>query len=377
MKVTRRDVVMVIILVLACGALHFVDLRPPVSRYAGTKEKARVISVDNHALMLQGLVRQGSQLLEVEILSGKHKWERFKACNQVRAQMDLDKIFEPGDTILVAVPDNASQETSTLNAQDYYRTNYTFLLFGLFALLLIAFGGLTGFNALLSFVFSCLVIWKLAVPLSLAGHSALLISFLAVALLSAVIILLVAGLSWKGFAALCGAMLGVLTSCVLAWYFTHLFKINGATMPYSQALLYSGYEYLNLPEIFIGAIFLSSSGAVMDLAMDVASGLEEISMKRPGIPVTELLGSGLRIGRSVVGTMTTTLLLAYSGGYITLMMAFVAQGVSALDFINNPLVASEIVKTLVGSFGLVTVAPFTALIGAFIFGGRKKAKSGK
>ena len=109
----------------------------------------------------------------------------------------------------------------------------------------------------------------------------------------------------------------------------------------------------------------------MDLAMDVASSSEELARKNPGMSVKELMFSGFRIGRSVVGTMTTTLLLAYSGGYITLMMAFAAQGVEPADFINNPHVASEVVKTLVGSFGLVLVAPFTAIAGAFLFGAKK------
>lgn len=145
-------------------------------------------------------------------------------------------------------------------------------------------------------------------------------------------------------------------------------------MPYSQTLLNSGYPNLNLSEIFIGAIFLSSSGAVMDLAMDVASGIEEIDRRRGGLSAKELFQSGIRIGRSVVGTMTTTLLLAYSGGYLTLLMMFAAQGTPVLDFMNNPLVAAELVKTLIGSFSLVLVAPLTALIAGMLFGKKNLKK---
>ena len=105
----------------------------------------------------------------------------------------------------------------------------------------------------------------------------------------------------------------------------------------------------------------------MDLGMDVAAGMEEIVYHKPDISRKELVRSGIRIGQSVVGTMTTTLLLAYSGGYLTLMMTFAAQGTSPVDFINNPYVASEAVKTLIGSFALVLVAPFTALAGGVIY----------
>ena len=110
----------------------------------------------------------------------------------------------------------------------------------------------------------------------------------------------------------------------------------------------------------------------MDLAMDIASGVEELALHNPDLPGKELVKSGFRIGRSVVGTMTTTLLLAYSGGYITLLMMFSAQGTPVLEFLNSSLVASELVKTLIGSFSLVLVAPFTALISGWIFV-RKKA----
>ena len=361
-------------LVMIAFSLLLVFISPPDKKdTVGTKEKARVVSVDNSEVIRNGFLCYGSQTLQIEVLTGKHKGKVFRAANILRMQMDLDKLFEVGDTVLAAMMHDADPERDTINAQDHYRIEWTILLFALFGLLLLIFAGWTGFNALLSFVFSCLVVWKAVIPLCLAGVNALLVTFLAVLLLSFVIIILIAGFTRKGFTALAGSILGVLASCITGWIFTYLFKINGAVMHYSQSLFNSGYSHLNLSEIFIGAIFLSSSGAVMDLAMDVASGIEEVDRRRSGLSAKELFKSGLRIGRSVVGTMTTTLLLAYSGGYLTLMMTFAAQGTSPIDFINNPYVASEAVKTLVGSFGLVLVAPFTAAVGALIFSKKTQA----
>jgi uncharacterized membrane protein len=111
---------------------------------------------------------------------------------------------------------------------------------------------------------------------------------------------------------------------------------------------------------------LASSGAMMDLAMDIASAVDELAIHNPQLSSRQLIASGLRIGRSVVGTMTTTLLLAYSGGFLTLLMMFFAQDTSIEDVLNNPLVASEAVKTLIGSFSLVLVAPLTALTSGVI-----------
>jgi uncharacterized membrane protein len=99
--------------------------------------------------------------------------------------------------------------------------------------------------------------------------------------------------------------------------------------------------------------------------------MHEVVSKREDISRLEAIGSGFRVGRAVVGTMTTTLLLAYSGGYITLLMAFMAQGVPLSNLFNLIYVAAEVLKTVVGSFGLVMVAPFTAIVGGFVLCGKR------
>jgi uncharacterized membrane protein len=104
----------------------------------------------------------------------------------------------------------------------------------------------------------------------------------------------------------------------------------------------------------------------MDLAMDIASASEEVYLHSPSISRSRLMRSGFSVGRSIIGTMTTTLVLAYSGSYLSLMMYFVGQGTPLVDILNLKYVASEILTTLVGSFGLVTVAPFTAVAAALI-----------
>lgn len=221
-------------------------------------------------------------------------------------------------------------------------------------------------KALLTFVFSCSVIWQLLVPLCLKGYNPIWISLIAVCFLCAVIIFAIAGFGMKGWTAFLGSFLGVLSSCAMAKLFTALLHVNGNVMSRSQALFFAGYEYLNMTDLFIGSLFLASSGAVMDLAMDVSAGMRELVYHKPGIGRRELLASGLRIGKSVVGTMSTTLLLAYAGGYLTLMMSFQAEGVMMEDILNYPYVVPEIVKTLVGSIGLVLVAPLTALVGCWL-----------
>ena len=363
-----RNAIPVIVLAVLCVAMSFIPPATNLAHDAGSFVRARVLETDNSQLTLTGLVEYGTQNLKVEMLEGPAKGGVFTAANELRAQLDVDKKFVPGDTITVTWPEGGAKEGDTLVARDHWRLGWAFLLFAGFALLLIAFGGWTGAKALFSFVFSCFAVWKLLIPLCLEGWSASWISFATVSVLTGVIMYLVAGATRKGLAAFFGAMLGVGASLVLAHFFARVMHVDGATMPYVQSLIYSGFADLNMADIFVGAVILASSGAVMDLAMDIAAGMAEVRRHIPNLPLFELFRSGLRIGRSVVGTMTTTLLLAYSGGYLTLLMVFAAQGTHPLDFINSTLVSAELVKTLVGSFGLVLVAPFTALMGAVFLG---------
>ena len=145
-------------------------------------------------------------------------------------------------------------------------------------------------------------------------------------------------------------------------------------MPDSESLLYSGFQHLNLTAIFTSSIFIGASGAMMDLSVDITSAIQEVVEKKPDISWKEAAKSGMNVGRAAMGTMTTTLLLAYSRGYITLMMVFMAQGTPVDHILNYKYVAAEVLDTIAGSFGLVTVAPFTALVGGLFLTVRKEKK---
>ena len=353
-----RRALPIVVLAAACAGLWFQPGPRRLADQGGETSRAEVVAVDDSGLQVHGLIEFGTQKLKVRLPDGSVR----EAHNEIRAQMELDKKFKAGDTALVVLGEEP------LIARDHWRGGWMSVLFGAFAVLLLAFGGWTGAKALFSFVFSCFAVWKLLIPLCLSGWPAGWTSFAVVSVLTAVIMYLVAGWTKKGLAAFVGAMLGVVASLGLADFFAAVMHVNGATMPFVQTLLYSGYVDLDLADVFTGAIILASSGAVMDLAMDIASATEEVARHNPDLSRRELLLPGLRVGRSVVGTMTTTLLLAYSGGYLTLLMVFAAQGTHPADFINSTLVSAEIVKTLVGSFGLVLVAPFTAAVAAVAYG---------
>ena len=232
---------------------------------------------------------------------------------------------------------------------------------GAFLLLLLLFAVATGVRAILSFADTVLLLWKVLILGLLKGWNPIYVSLGIVVVLTCLVLSLIYGLDRRCLAAVSGATLAILVTAVLGYFFTDLFQIHGAVMESSESLLYAGYQHLDLTKIFVASIFLGSSGAVMDLAVDICSAVYEVVEKKPDIRAKEAILSGFAVGRAACGSTTTTLLLAYSGSFIALLMVFMAQGTPVALMLNYKYVAAEIVHTIVGSFGLVTVAPLTAI----------------
>lgn len=332
---------------------------------------AKVLETDNSSIIDTGLVRSGEQRCELQILNGKFKGRQTQGVNMLNGSLEQDKLFAQGDRAQVVVSYH-EDEILMVTMIDHDRIPAEILMGAVFVLFLILFAGRTGVRAVLSFIMTVLAIWKILVPFYLKGYNPIWIGLLFTLILSLLIIALVYGFDRRCASAVSGTFLGVLVTCILGAIFTDLFQIHGAVMSSSESLLYAGYQDLNLTRIFMASIFIGASGALMDLSVDITSAIHEIVEKRPDIGWKEAVKSGMNIGRAAMGTMTTTLLLAYSGGYIALLMVFMAQGTPLVNILNYKYVAAEMIHTVIGSFGLVTVAPFTALCAGVLLTKRSK-----
>jgi uncharacterized membrane protein len=371
MSALRREWLFSLIIAGICIGLTFVDVAHIPRAPGGLRCRGLITAADNSLVRVNLIVKTGPQFLTVRLLDGPHKGQVVPVVNMLTGKMELDEFYEGGKVILVEyhAPDG---KPANAIARGYYRLQLQFVLIVLFCLLLLAVAGVTGLKAALSFVFSAMVLWKLFFPLLLRGFPPISTGLGIVALLTGVVCFSVGGLTRRGLATFAGSMLGVLLTCGLAVWFAHMFRLHGAVRPFAEMLLYSGYYELRLTDIFIASVFIACSGAVMDLAMDIAATMDEIKLRHPEIGLVEHMRSGLRVGRAVTGTMTTTLLLAYSGSHITMFMVFLAKGLPAENLLNAPFVAAEVLNILVGSFGVITVAPFTVAVAGLLyrFGGR-------
>ncbi len=328
--------------------------------------KAKVLETDDSEMIQSGISKIGYQSLVVEVLEGELEGEKMEAVNQLVGKLDYDNYYSTGDNIVVGIWEE-NGKIRGVKAIDYYRQGWHLVLFGLFVICLIIYAGYTGLRALFSFIASLFIIWNVLIPGLLEGKEPLLISILVLTLLSAIIIFSVAGFTKKGVSAFLGTLCGIFVTIGITIFFGGRLGLYGMTAPFAETLVFSGHLDLNMRHIFYAAIIIGASGAAMDIAMDVAASMEEIKCKKPDIGCIELITSGINIGKAVIGTMTTTLLLAYSGGYLTLLMLFMTKNSSFMRIINLKIVSAEIMRTVVGSIGLVLVAPITAIIAGWIY----------
>ncbi|KHK03668.1 multitransmembrane protein [Desulfovibrio sp. TomC] len=362
----RKDLLLLAVVAALCVGLWFLptgfEERLPAD---ALQVKATVTAVDNAYVRQYGLVREGEQRVSVVPLAGPYAGQTIVADNILLGKLEMDKVFAPGETALVVLSLRDGKIVSAV-AQDHWRLGLQGLLLGLFALVLIAYAGMTGVKAVLSFVFTALLLWKVLVPLTLGGVDPMLTVLGVTAALMAGVVFLVGGVNRRAVAAYLGSLGGVAVTCLLSLATAPGFALPGAVKPFAETLLYTGFAHLDLGRMFLATICLGASGAIMDVAMDVAASQAEVAAHHPEIGRMALCRSGFRVGRVVVGTMATTLLLAYCGGSLALLMVVMAQGVPLINVATMPHVAAEIANTLVGSFGLVTAAPLTAAAGGML-----------
>lgn len=336
--------------------------------------KVKILEVNNSSIVNSGLIQSGEQTATIKVLSGSFKGETHEGVNLLSGSLETDKIFKPGDYAFALIEKTNNDEFLFANLVDHYRLHLEVLLIGFFVVLLIIFSGSTGVRTIISFAFTLICILKVFVPMLLKGYHPIYLALIIGVVISTVTLILVGGFTKKAYSAIFGSIAASLITCIFAIFFGNLFNIHGSILQWSESLIYSGYQNLNLTLIYQAGIYLSCSGAILDLAIDISAAVEEVVDKKPDISRKEILMSGLNVGRSVVGSQTTTLLLAYMGSFIGVMMVYMAQGTPLMSILNTKFISSEIVQTFVGCIGLVIVSPLTSVICSWIYGHKQSLK---
>ena len=277
---------------------------------------------------------------------------------------------QEGDNIIVR------DENGSYAIVDYDRLPAMLLLLLGFAALLILFGGMTGLKALLVLLFAVLLIAKGLIAFILFAPSHILLwTILIGAVITLATQLIVNGRNVKSTGAIIGTIGGILVAgllAVLAIHFTYLTGVSEEQAGMLKALYLKDVDFR---ELLFSGIVLGALGAVMDVSVSIASAQYEMKLLAPKTKFQTLVSSGLNVGRDVMGTMANTLVLAYIGGALPLILLISAQpDISLLHVMNLNMIATEVVRSLIGSIGLLCAIPITAYATAFLITLRPRRK---
>ncbi|MCG9128454.1 YibE/F family protein [Candidatus Poribacteria bacterium] len=308
-------------------------------------------------------------VLEMEILGGMYKGKRLIFRNIVDHSLPLLSIpAEPGDIVLCRVNGNPEQVSLVNIVQEYGRDRFLIWFVGGMFLLIVLVGRIEGVRTVCAMIISGMVIYFFMLPLISQGMNAVFVVTLTSGAVAFVSLVFVIGPSRKTFSAVFGTMGGILVAGLIVLmaqkqlHFTGLEDAIAADIV--EATRTQTYDFV---QILLAGMLMGVLGVAVDGAIEVASSMEEIRRANPNMPTWKLITSGLNVGTDILGTMINTLVFAYIGVELLLVITI---GAPKIELFKDPpvqllslgVVSAEIVRLLAGTLGLVLAIPITAVI---------------
>lgn len=275
--------------------------------------------------------------------------------------------FDAGDRIVVneyEVPDGGIAYTFA----DYQRARPMLLLLGIFVVAVVAMGRFQGLRALAGLVVSGIVLLAYAFPALLDGKPPLGIALVSSVIIAVAALYLSHGINDTTTVALLGTLAALGLTGLLAAVFTSAAQITGLASE-DQIFLMVSAEGVDVRGLVLAGIVLGSLGVLDDVTVTQVSAVARLREANPGYGIAELYRSGVRIGRDHIASVVNTLVLAYAGAALPLLLFYSNIGIGLSESVTSEIVAVEIIRTLVGSIGLVAAVPLTTGLAAVVVTG--------
>lgn len=358
---------------------------PPPGLPKVSYEKARVLAAEQLAPdgPPGGQPWEKRQQVTLRLLSGKLKGETLTLDHVASGGvMGAGMRLAVGDRVLVYVEEEPGREESPdgrplVHVDDYAREGPVFWLAMLFVAVLVAVGGKKGLQALVSLGLTIALILFVLFPLTLRGCNPLLVSIVLSGAISLLVFRIIGGRTAKALSAALGTLAGVAVAGLLATAAGKIVHLSGLSSEESRLLLYSLDLKIDFQGLLFSGILIGALGAVMDVGMSIASAIDEVRKVHPDANFGNLFNAGMNVGRDIMGTMSNTLILAYTGSALPLLLLFIAGGLPFAKVLNMELVAEEMIRSLAGSIGLVLCIPATALVAAAMYTRHERRAPGR
>jgi uncharacterized membrane protein len=327
--------------------------------------RARIVEVVETGTITLGDHTQPYQILRIHLLEGPYAGRQVLIDYGQRQIRPAGLELNPGEQVLVTVGTDPDGNL-TAYFTDYVRNAPLLWLFATFVLFSILISGWKGIRSLIGMAFSLLIIIRYIVPQILAGEDPVLVSITGAFILMAVTLYLVYGWTLKTHAAVAGMMIALLITGLLSRYFADLTRLTGFSSEEATFLIQQSTVDINLRGLVLGGMLIGALGVLDDLVATQASAVFELRRANPDLDLKGLYRSAMRIGQDHVAATINTLVLAYTGAALPLLLLFSLSGESFAFLVNLEFVTEEIVRTLVGSLGLITSVPITTLLATLL-----------
>lgn len=356
--------VLVLVILLWCGSVERNILGPDTDSFY-VRAKITDIPVDHTAGEFSGI-----QKVTAVVTGGAH---RGRTCELDNPNSYHIGAYGGAGTKVVALVRLTEDGNLVGTVYNHDRTPMVLLLLGLFAVATVLVGGKKGIATLYALTFTFLCVICLYIPLLYVGCNGILAAVLTSVTILTASIYILNGWSVKTFCAMIGTTLGVALSGVLAMIIGRSFHMSGYNMDEVEALVFiANSSRLKIGDILYAGVLISSLGAVMDVSVSIVAAMDEVRQHAQNLSRKELFASGMRVGKDMIGTMSNTLILAYTGSATGIMMNAYANDMAYLRLMSYNPVIIEILCGLCGTIGVILTVPLQAFITALFFGKKKK-----
>lgn len=325
------------------------------------------IHTEHHQMGDDFLVTNTDIIFQARITRGERRDEIVTAMQNISSFITTGVTeVQAGDRIVIFHDDF----NNTWHFVEYVRIHLILFLGIAFVLLLIVFGGKKGFNSIVALGFTCTAIFLVFIPALLAGRNIYLTSIIVCVFSVVSTLFIVVGINKKSISSILGCLGGVFVTGLLIFFMDIFLNLTGFVDSEAHMLLLLPIdEPLNLRAITFASIIIGAVGAIMDVAMSIASSLWEVKTKATENENTlrSLYESGINIGKDMLGTMANTLILAYIGSSLSIILLISVSFTSLTDLLNMEMVIIEFLRALVGSFGIFLTIPLTSIICATFY----------
>ena len=316
--------------------------------------------------------RVGTQELEIQIQTGAHKNEVMSLTNYMSALFNVD--LKKGDSIIVRImtDEDGAYYASLFN---YNRGRVLGVFVLLFFVLLAVLGGKKGLGALLGLLFTLGCIWLILIPCLIRGIPAVPVTVGIIAVTAAGALIFLNGFSEKTLCSVLGCVIGVVAAGGIAAAVGAATPMNGFNMSEAEnLLLYGADKGLKISGLLVCGVLISALGAVMDVALGIASAVWEIHEQNPALTARQLFRSGMHIGQDAMGTMANTLILAFAGSSLNMLILVQTYEIPFLQLINTDYICIEVIQSFAGAMGILLTVPIVAFISARLMAAQGKRR---